>query len=233
MSDQLVAALIGFAGSILGGLIQGIVQPPKEGQGFLRQLLPGIVVGFLVGLLVGVLWSQVGKEPPMSSDDEVLLDIPAPPSSAHQESIGVDNETSPNGLIPSPSAVQKPPNPTPTHAVLCPSISAFDGLITDWENPDAIELQIKIPEGCDFVWISSDPATFNGFYVPTRVVIYSRVDVIVKNVSFNSEDSHFNIWAIAFSDKTPEEMFNDPQYIDGVSRLLVIDEDGVITDYAP
>jgi hypothetical protein len=105
-------------------------------------------------------------------------------------------------------------------------------IIPDWYNSRARQLVINIPSGYDTLYISSDPAVFNGIRVDERLIILSQTDLTVDNLSFNTNDGHFNIWAIAFRGCTLDTIMS--QYgRDGTNLVWLFDTLGRRSQYYP
>lgn len=157
---------------------------------------------------------------------------PVPPPTLTETSTPVPS------LTPTDTPTQTPtsfPTVTPTpYCTTQPQITAFDPrLIPEWKNRDVGgSIEILIPEGYDIVWVSSDPTTFNGQSVGSRVAIVSEVNLRVEGISFNQRDGHYNLWAIAFRGCTADDIFSHPRYgFDKAPRALTINSAGAISEY--
>lgn len=105
-------------------------------------------------------------------------------------------------------------------------------IIPDWRNSETTELNINIPDGYDTLYVSSDPAIFNGFQARERLIILSQSDIVVEGLTFNPGDGHFNIWAVAFSNCSIEAIF-ERYGLDGTNLAWFIDSGGRQTQYYP
>jgi len=117
---------------------------------------------------------------------------------------------------------------------LTPPLTPFSSsdIIPDWYNSRANQLTVNIPSGYNTLYISSDPAVFNGVRAGERLIILSQINVTVEDLSFNTNDGHFNIWAIAFSNCSLDAILN--QYgLDETNLVWLIDRLGQQSQYFP
>lgn len=105
-------------------------------------------------------------------------------------------------------------------------------IIPDWRNSETTALNVNIPDGYDTLYVSSDPAIFNGFQARERLIILSQSDIVVEGLTFNPGDGHFNIWAVAFSNCSIEAIF-ERYGLDGTNLAWFIDSGGRQTQYYP
>jgi hypothetical protein len=105
-------------------------------------------------------------------------------------------------------------------------------IIPDWTNNQVSQVNVIIPKGYDTVYISSDPAVFNGFRSRERLIILSQTNLVVDGLTFNDIDNdpdpgdgHFNIWAMAFSNCDLQAIL-DRYGLDNTNLVWLIDEQG-------
>lgn len=146
-------------------------------------------------------------------------------------------------MIPTESETAIPPTQAPTPSLVPTNTLECDletpltpynseQIIPDWENPQVSQVNVIIPEGYDTLYISSDPAVFNGFRSRERLIILSRMNLVVDSLTFNDIDNdpdpgdgHFNIWAMAFSNCEPGAIL-DRYGLDNTNLVWFIDEQG-------
>lgn len=113
-------------------------------------------------------------------------------------------------------------------------LTAFDTsrVIPEWHNSQANQLQLLIPDGYDTLYVSSDPAVFNGTRSLKRVIIVAESDVTVEDLSYNTDEGHFNIWGMAFSG-CPVDQILAHYGQDDTETIWHIDVGGEIRQLAP
>lgn len=102
-------------------------------------------------------------------------------------------------------------------------------IIPEWQNPIAEELWVRLPECYSYLYISSDAGIFNdiGVFESPGAIIISESDVLVDGVTFNDDNGHYNISAIAFSNISDYRFIIANEGFGGKPFALILDSNGL------